>query len=318
LVGGLLVGLRLLELLLAAAQTLAARARIGELGRQLVAARLAEPLVLGRVRLGGLGEHLLGLLPDRGVAACRSRRGVARQQAAVERDHAHRYQPSPRAQRQHLREGRRQRLLVPGAEARDRRVIGNLVRRDHTKGDVLAAAPLDPATGALAERIRVQQQRHHHPGLERRPTPTVLPVGVVERAQLDLVDRVEHEPRQMILGQPLAQAWRQQQLLNRDRTGRSSEPPGTSGREDTQRIVLASPDDKPRSKQGLCDSLFGGAFAEPCASIVLCQGSGSASRERSLLPRTPKALHIGDFDQRPASSTRSCTNRAPFIDSIAA
>ncbi len=66
------IGLRPLQLLPAAVQSLPARARVHELGRQLVAARLSEELILGRVRIRRLREHALDLLPDRGVAARRA------------------------------------------------------------------------------------------------------------------------------------------------------------------------------------------------------------------------------------------------------
>ena len=38
-------------------------------------------------------------------------------------------------------------------------------------------------------------------------------LGGKERGQIELADRVDHEPREVVLGQPLAQARRQQQLL---------------------------------------------------------------------------------------------------------
>ena len=43
-----------------------------------------------------------------------------------------------------------------------------------------------------------------------------MPVGAIgskERGQIQLADRVDHKPGEVILGQPLAQARRQQQLL---------------------------------------------------------------------------------------------------------
>jgi hypothetical protein len=73
LVGGLFVGLLRFQLLFAAAQPLPPRTRVSQPGRQLVAARVAEALILGGVRFGGLREHPLDLLADRGVAARRSR-----------------------------------------------------------------------------------------------------------------------------------------------------------------------------------------------------------------------------------------------------
>lgn len=82
-----------LELVLAALEACAARARISELGGQLVAAAVAEALVLGGVGRGGLAEDLLDLVADRRVAAVRGRRGIAGDQRAVERDEADRQQP---------------------------------------------------------------------------------------------------------------------------------------------------------------------------------------------------------------------------------
>jgi hypothetical protein len=53
------------------------------------------------------------------------------------------------------------------------------------KANILATTPLDPAARALADRVRVQQQRDHHRRLERRPPPAVLAIDAVEAAQID-------------------------------------------------------------------------------------------------------------------------------------
>ena len=58
----------------------------------------------------------------------------------VDRDHADLRQPSLRAQRQHLAEQARQRVLVAHHEARDSGVIGLGLRRDHAVRDVVPAA----------------------------------------------------------------------------------------------------------------------------------------------------------------------------------
>jgi hypothetical protein len=47
----------------------------------------------------------------------------------------------------------------------------------------------------------------------RCPALAVVVVDHLERAEIHLRDRVDHEPRQMPLRQPLAQTRRQQQLL---------------------------------------------------------------------------------------------------------
>jgi len=209
----LFVGLRLLQLLFAAAQPLPPRARVDQLGRQLIAARLSEPLILGGVRVRRLCEHPFDLLPNRGVAARRFRRGVAGEEAAIERHQPDGHQPRLRAQRQHLRKGVGQRLLVPGAKAGDRRMIRDPVGRDHPEGDVLAAASLDSAARALPDRVAVEQQRDHHLRVERGPPPAILTIRPRERAQIHLLDGVQHEPGEVIFRQPLTQVRRQQQLL---------------------------------------------------------------------------------------------------------
>src|SRR3954453_5087015 len=53
----------------------------------------------------------------------------------------------------------------------------------------------------------------HHRRIVRRPAPAVLAIASQEGAQIHRVDGVEHEPREVVLRQPLAQARRQQQLL---------------------------------------------------------------------------------------------------------
>jgi hypothetical protein len=92
-------------------------------------------------------------------------------------------------------------------------VIGLLIWANHARGHVLDAAPLDPSRGPLPDRVRVQQQRHHHRRIVRRPPVTVGAISGVERGQIHLRDRVDHKPREVIVGQPFAQARRQQQLL---------------------------------------------------------------------------------------------------------
>jgi hypothetical protein len=70
---------------------------------------------------------------------------------------------------------------------------------------------------------------------------TVVLVAGIEGGQIDLRDGVDHKPRKVPLGQPLAQARRQQQLLL------------TVTRKEVlthDRIVLTAPDDTAR----LCNS----------------------------------------------------------------
>ena len=132
---------------------------------------------------------------------------------AVDRDHLDLHQPGLGAQLEHLAEQLAQRRLVALAKARDRRVIRRLVGRDHAHRDVLMAAPLDPPRRPLPDRVGVEQQRDHHRRIVRRPAPPVVAIAGQERRQIHRLDGVEHEPREVILRQPLAQTRRQQQLL---------------------------------------------------------------------------------------------------------
>ena len=178
--------------------------------RQLIAAPLAELLVLGRVDLGGLFEDLAR---DLLVIARRPLGRVGMHLRAVNRDDPDADHPRVRAQPQHLPEQLAQRPLVTDPKARDRRVIGRLVGGDHPERDILAAAPLDPPRRALPDRVRVHDQRHHHRRIVRRRPVTVGAIRGKERSQIELADRVDHKPREVILSQPLTQARRQQQLL---------------------------------------------------------------------------------------------------------
>jgi hypothetical protein len=103
---------------------------------------------------------------------------------------------------------------VADPEARDRRVIGRVVGGDHAKRDIVAAAALDrPRRAHRGSRRRSTNSATINRRIMGRATPAVVAIAGVERGQIHLANGVEHEPRQMLLGQPLAQARRQQQLL---------------------------------------------------------------------------------------------------------
>jgi hypothetical protein len=106
-----------------------------------------------------------------------------------------------------------QRLLMAHLKARDRGVVGHLVCADHPEGDVLAAAPLDPPRGTLADATGIGQQRHHHPRVMRRAAMAVDAVGGLERLEVELLHRLDHKPSQTVLIQPVTQIRRQQQRL---------------------------------------------------------------------------------------------------------
>ena len=177
---------------------------------QLVAARLAEQLVLGRVDARRLFEDLAS---DLLVAARRVMRGVRGHLRAVDGNDADLDQPRPRAERKHLAEQAGDRRLVARPEARDRRVIRDVVGADHAEGDVVATVTLYPARRAHPDRVGIDEQRDHHRRVVGRAAPAVLAISRIKRRQVHLGDRLQHKPREVILGQPLPQARREQQLL---------------------------------------------------------------------------------------------------------
>jgi len=156
LVVGLLLGLLRLELLLAAPQPLAARPRVGQIGRQLVAARVAEPLVIFGVGVGRLLENPLDLLTDRAIALGRLPGGVGGDQAAIDSDEPDRHHSGARAEHKHVGEQVRQRRLC--------------------------------ATASIARGLSHVEGRQQRPAAKRRTPPQD------QRAQTDgLVGSVAHE-----------------------------------------------------------------------------------------------------------------------------
>jgi len=108
--------------------------------QQLVAARLAVALVLGRVdRLGLLDDLARQLLVVQVLIA----RRVGMHLRAVDGDHPDLREPAARAQREHLTEQTGDRLLVALDEPRERRVVRALLGSQHTKRDVFLAGTLN-------------------------------------------------------------------------------------------------------------------------------------------------------------------------------
>jgi hypothetical protein len=177
---------------------------------QLVAARIAVELILGGV--GGLGllEDLARKLL---VIDVRVATGVGMKLGPVDRDDADLRQARPGAEQQHLAEQAPQRPLVALDEPRDRCVVGPLLRRQHPEGDVLDARPLDNPRGTNPARVGVKQQADHHRRLVGRTTAPITPIGRIEALEVHLLDRRHHEPRQMVLRQPLANIRRHQERL---------------------------------------------------------------------------------------------------------
>ncbi len=103
-------------------------------------------------------------------------------------------------------------------EPGDRRVIGALIGRDHPKGHIPLAQPLNPSTRPFSQAIRIQQQRHHHGRLVRRRSPAIRSIGPGHGRQIHLGYRVQDEPGQIAFRQPVLQC-RGQQIELRSLTG---------------------------------------------------------------------------------------------------
>jgi hypothetical protein len=132
-------------------------------------------------------------------------------------------------------------------------MVRNLVCRDHAEGNVLCAAALDPARRAHTDRICIEQQRDHHLRIVCGSAPAVRAIGRVETIKIELGDRVEHEPGEVILRQPLPETRRQQQLLVA--VTREEVLGHYSPRLGDHPIVPTGSDEKALNAAGLCDTL---------------------------------------------------------------
>jgi len=121
-------------------------------------------------------------------------------------------------------------------EARDRGVIRTLLRCQHPERDVFFAGALDHPRGPDPARVRVEQDGDHHRRVIGQPAAAIDPIGRVERLKLHRGDGVNDKPREMALGQPLADIRRhQKRLLAITRDEALAHP----------EIVLNPPDDTP-------------------------------------------------------------------------
>jgi hypothetical protein len=165
--------------------------------------------VLGGVGRGRLGEQLLDLR-QRPV---RLLRRVAGQLRPIQAEQTQRYHALGGQQPQHLAEQPAQRHLMPRPEPRDGRMIGMQPAGDHPVAHVPHAPLFDHPAGPLTLAVAIQQQRHHHLRVERRPAVPAGPAGPAELAPVQGGHRVQHHEHQIVFGQPVAHVHRQQQRL---------------------------------------------------------------------------------------------------------
>jgi hypothetical protein len=199
-----------LDLLAGLAEELAPALRRAQLLGQLITPSLAELLILGLIGRYRLGQDLARDLLE---GLVHTRTGVPSDPRAIDRHHPTTHQPSLVAEHEYRSEQGSQRLLVAAYEPRDRRMVRNQIAGDHSVGNVLSAVTLDPPRGAHTGREPVQDQRHHHRRLIRRPAVTVSPIRAIEVTKIHVGHRADHKPRQMISRQPVPHVRRQQEPL---------------------------------------------------------------------------------------------------------
>ena len=100
--------------------------------------------------------------------------------------------------------------------ARNRAIVawsGCWFAADHPERHVLGQSPLDPAAGPLTDAVGVDQHGQHHRRVIRCAAPAIGPIPGVEPGQVELGDHIQHEPRQVILRQPVRHRRRHQHQL---------------------------------------------------------------------------------------------------------
>jgi hypothetical protein len=153
---------------------------------------LAHAPVAHGLVLGGIGSHL----------------------DAVDRHMSQLHKPRLLAKDKDLGEQRAERLQVAFAEVRDAVVIGMLVARKRAKRHFFVGGALDLSRRRLAHAVRVHEQLDLHGREITTTTPIVAAlVDRVNDTQIELLDQVVDEQRQMSFGQPVAHVGGQQQPL---------------------------------------------------------------------------------------------------------
>jgi hypothetical protein len=82
-----------------------------------------------------------------------------------------------------------------------------------------------------------------------RRAPAITAVGRIERTEVELRDGVQHEPSEVVLGKPLAQARRQQQLLVAITRKKVLTHPHTSPLENDEIVATGSDDKAPAHRR---------------------------------------------------------------------
>ena len=137
--------------------------------------------------------------------------GVGLELGAIDAHQPHPQQLQLLGQKQNLQEALRHRLEVRTPKGRDRVVVRVMVRRHEANPDIAVRRPLDPAAREDPVRIAIDQQRQHHPGMILRRARAAM--VDLEGTEIDALDRLDHEVRQIILGDPITKIGRKQKRL---------------------------------------------------------------------------------------------------------
>jgi hypothetical protein len=140
--------------------------------------------------------------------------GIGLQLRPVNRYMPQFHQPRLFAQPQGLQEQSRQILQVRLTKAGDGIVIRVLVGGQVSEGYIFVRPALDFPRTHHPHTVAVQQQPHHHQRMVGGQSPAVFPViSGVNRRQVQSIDYVADESRQVSFRQPVLQGRRQQQRL---------------------------------------------------------------------------------------------------------
>ena len=194
----------------ALAQSLTARDLLGQRLRVLGGAIVCRRGTLHQI--GDLQPQLFDqlprpVIPDRAMLA-----RIRLELAAVDAHHAHLHQLQLLGQKQNLKKALAHRRHVVASEGRDRVMVGMAVGGHKAHPDVATGRALDPTARKDPVGIAVDQQRQHHPGvILRRATAATVHL---EGAQVDALDRLDHEVRQIVLRDPVPKIrWKQKRLV---------------------------------------------------------------------------------------------------------
>ena len=186
--------------------------RFGELAQALVAPRqfVGNRPAIGNVGcVGRLGfSHQIGdfslqlsldlarmLIGKRAMPA-----GVGMNLCAVEPNRSQLEDAHLARQQQDLNKQRLDLLEEPPPETRNRVVVGMIVCRNETERHRVIGRPLQLAARKHARRVAVNQDAQQHSGMMRSRTGAAI--GADHGVQVETVDHLRHEARQMFFWQP--------------------------------------------------------------------------------------------------------------------